>query len=124
MDTYPYFAAADILSTAAEYVRSGWVQDMLAADEQMRPVDFVSDKARYWCATGAMRLAARDHDTNAFQAAIQALKLTVGAAWVANWNNALGRTGEQIATIMDQVATTLREEGKVATNAIRMSFAE
>lgn len=100
-------SVAAILRSAAEYVRSGWTQHMLAADEHGHPVNYSSPKAACWCTVGAMRLAAREYDEDTFKLAVLALKRHVGAIWIADWNNAPTRTKDYIATTMENLAIRL-----------------
>lgn len=108
-DQVPNTTIATILHSASEYVQDGWVQDMLAADEHMRPVEYDSPKARHWCAVAAVRLAASGYDDKVYQSALKALRVAVGTVWVADWNNGLTRTKDQIVSTMREVATKLSE---------------
>lgn len=107
IDQVPSTTISTILNSAAEYVQDGWVQDMLAADEHMRPVEYDSPKACRWCTVAAIRLAANGYDDKVYQATLRALRSAVGTVWVADWNNSLVRTKEEIVSTIREVATKL-----------------
>lgn len=100
---------AAILRKTAEYLRSGWVQDMLAADEHDRPVDYASPLATRWCLVGAMSLAAMDYTDREFEATLRAFKQHVGSIWAADWNNAISRTAESVVSTVENLANRLSE---------------
>lgn len=116
---YPYHAAANILYAAASLVRSGWVQLMLAAGENKRPVAWDSPKACSWCAVGAIKRAGLDYDAVSTAAALREMKRTVRTRWVADWNNVPVRTKEQVADMMDMVASVLIAQSGTVANMVQ-----
>lgn len=106
-------AMADVLESAADYIREGWTQG--------RPFDYVNGQ-RYVCANGAMWLAAGLKATDTTVEDLPLLNSPALTLWTktrvhlsacvgqdsASWNDALGQTQAVVADTMLRLAKELR----------------
>lgn len=97
-----YVEARRILRKAAAFIRSGWIQGDIAADADWCTCDPEDQAAVRWCAVGAMQAAndTRPHVSNVLLELL--LEAHVGDA--GKWNDAEGRTADEVAAVMAAVA--------------------
>ena len=94
---------ADVLRAAAAKVRRGWTQGEYARNAAGLPVVPASPRAVCWCAGGAIAVCAGSWSHRADVADV--LVEDVGS--VVAWNDATGRTAEEVATQMERTAARL-----------------
>ena len=95
---------AKVLRRAAEIVDQGWCQDFLALDEHENAVDVQSPRAVRWCALGASILAGKQMGSDGWRAFHEASRTTPTGDRLTIWNNAPGRTADEVATYLRSVA--------------------
>lgn len=97
-----YVEARRIIRNAAALVRRGWIQGDIAADADWCTCDPEDQAAVRWCAVGAMYAA---NDTRPYVSTARLellLEAHIGDA--GKWNDAEGRTADEVAAVMAAVA--------------------
>ena len=98
-------AARDALLKAAKLVRKGWCQYVCAADKNGDECDYTSRAAVKFCAVGAYQRAMRDKVPIELSRILESLDLTTTSA--SYWNDAKGRTAEEVAQKLEAAANAL-----------------
>lgn len=107
------FKAAEILESAAAVIQGGfWTQRTFARATRRVIVSGDSPAARQWCALGALIESADGLRLGhkAYELAENTLIGLTNKEEVAQWNDAPGRTHEEVANAMWQAAAQLRGE--------------
>lgn len=98
---------------AAKIVDLGWTQGASARNIHNRPTSALNDEACSWCAIGALRKVSdtRLHDK---VAAVLGLPLTpiLSLHPLAEFNDARGRTKEEVIAKLCEAAALLEERGE------------
>jgi hypothetical protein len=92
------------LSAAADLIESrGWTTRYYARNESGQSVCYRDDRAACYCAMGAIgAVANRDYDLD--EAACNRLRRSLGIDSIAEWNDAPGRTAEEVVTALRKAA--------------------
>lgn len=107
-----------ILEEAREYVASGWNTTSMARDDVQTAVRPQAGTAVCWCAIGSLKRVLSDHKQpvaldekgSKGRAALEALKAVLPGDFrgnVAKWNDAPGRTQEQVLALFDRAIRRL-----------------
>ncbi len=99
---HEYVRASRILRQAAALVRRGWAQDDVALDADGCTCDPEDPAAVRWCAVGAVDAA---NDTRPYVSnVLLELLLEAHVGDAGKWNDAEGRTADEVAAVMVAVA--------------------
>ncbi len=89
-----------ILKKARAKIEKGWCQDYLATTDKGTPVSEKSRRAAKWCVLGAVGAVTKS-SREAFRCQ-QLLREVAGVDFLSTWNNAPGRTQEQVIRLYDK----------------------
>lgn len=104
--------ATSVLRNARERVAFGWCRRAFATDADGHPVDERDPRACRWCLAGAVCV---EPDNAAIDAAIGELEQEIHARdgfpyAVVAWNDAHGRTKEEVLSLIDAALASLNTE--------------
>ena len=103
--TNPLTPSAILLAAADLIEQTGWTQESPAADEQGYPVRSHSPAACRFCVTEAIRRSCPDYPNDDLDiAAMKRLERHLGTLDLPAWNDAPGRTKEEVVAALREAA--------------------
>lgn len=112
-------AVAGVLWDAGVLVARGWVRGYSAANDQGQPCGALSQAAVAWCMTGAIRRASHSAPQRSARlirvSAFARVQAITGANNIADWNDADGRTQQEVVDAL-LAAASEAEKGTTEEN--------
>jgi hypothetical protein len=102
--------SADALHAVAAQIERGWSQGADARDADGRAVPLSSDAARAWSPLGAFALLAADGiPTDHVRQALVAFADVTGADSLQAWNDAPGRSREEVLSALEEAIEQIED---------------
>ena len=96
----------EVLLRAREYIKRGWCQGAHARDAFGNSVLITSPECRFVCLEGALYLGCCDESEPYSETKLQVQKL-FDMGHIGTWNDAPGRTQEEVLTLLDDTIRNL-----------------
>lgn len=100
--------AAQTLKEARKLIEKGWCQWVFAETSDRTTVDVMDVDACRWCASGAIRHAAKDGCNNLD--AYDIFQCVIGTDYVSEWNDAPDRTQAEVLAAFDKAIALAESE--------------
>lgn len=105
---------ATVLTEAAELVEAGWVQGVLAIDEDGDECEPTMEEAVAWCATGALNAAAPTLEAycqaeNATTLFVQSI-IDEDIESIEDWNDSRASSGKEVADLFRSLASSRKPD--------------
>lgn len=108
-----------ILESAIESIKTGWTQEKMARNSDGHEVDPTDDSACRWCLIGALLKSTQNADGSVsmdlgseYRDVTDTLKALIGEDRLSLWNDAEGRTQEDVLALLNAASILQEARGR------------